>query len=136
MNAELPIRGEQVQAELFQIVPELEIRFRKEFEDLYDFATENPGKYLLFEDIVFPFLKEIAGDVSKEQILERLFDFFERMASSTDPPVLDLLGIAITEQLAYYTELFDEVERFIGAKTKQMIERDLKFFQTSVAERM
>ncbi len=47
MSADMaPLRIEQVESELFEIEPELKIRFRKKFEGLYDFATENPGFYL------------------------------------------------------------------------------------------
>jgi hypothetical protein len=136
MYPENPLLYEQVQGELFGIMPELALRFRKEFEGLYDLATENPGNYLLFEDIVFPFIRELAGDVSNEQVLKGLFNFFERMASSSDPPVSDLLGIAVTEQLAAQPEVLRAVGRNIGTRTRQMVDRDLKLLRPLTAERM
>jgi hypothetical protein len=135
MSDDAPLFYEQVPGELFRIVPELSIRFRKEFEALYDFTTEDPGHYLLFEDVVFPFVKEIAGDASKERVLKELFTFFERMARSTDPPVLNVFSIGVIEKLVEHMEVLREVERFLGPGTSQMVAKDMKLLKPIITER-
>ena len=133
-GAEAPLSYDRVQGELFQVLPELEIFVREEFQD--DLVFEAPGNYFLFEDVVFPMIKKIAWDADANQSMKELFVFFERMAGSSDEDVLDLLGIAITENLAIDTELLSQIERFIGPKTSQMVDRDVKLLKSSVTEGM
>jgi hypothetical protein len=128
--AEIPgnLSYTNVEGELLRRFPELEAKVQQEFGSYCDLENERPGNYLVFEDIVFPFIKEIAGEEGKEKIAEELFDFFEQMANSPDSQLLDLLGIAITEQLAWH-QLLDKFDRFIGPNTRRMVSRDMKVFE-------
>jgi hypothetical protein len=82
---------------------------------------ENPGAYLVFEDVVKKLMFNLLETGKDEKLLTRLFSFFEGMANSTDPNVArDLLGIAIIEPLVYKKAAIGAAWKFMGPKMREL----------------
>ena len=121
MNAD-DLRFDQVQAELLASIPELREPIESVFGTDYDLTKETPGEYPIFEDVVKEFLFQNLISSKNPDLLRLLFDFFERMASSNDKNVRDLLGIAILESLVYSHEHYQLSRRYLGINTAEFAE--------------
>ncbi len=89
-----------VSAVLVERFPEFGLQIQEAFGDLYDLPNEHPGDYLIFENLVQPFLwKQLEEGNAK--ILTQLFKLFEEMAASDDANLPNLLAIAIVRPLVY-----------------------------------
>jgi hypothetical protein len=71
--------------------PELRNRMQSAFGSYYDLTSEFPEAYPVFEDVFWDFVVESLSKDDSEQLLERAFLFCERMASSRDVEVVNLL---------------------------------------------
>jgi hypothetical protein len=123
MMNDAPMDFSNVSDKLFAEFPEFKRATWEEFSSYFDMELgdpeEMPGKYLVFEDVVKKRMFELLESGSDDAFLQRVFDFFERMASSEDVNVSrDLLGIAIMEPLVYRKEDLRKAWRFMGSKLK------------------
>jgi hypothetical protein len=109
---------------LIDTIPELIEPITAEFGADYDFDEEFPGSYLIFEDVVKPFLYKNLDECNDLTLLPRLFNFFELMAAPSDKAVSDLLRIAILETLAYRKDYYRKCLPYMGTKTKEFALRE------------
>lgn len=62
------------------------------------FPEDNlPGQYIVYEDILKPYLLDLLYDESATEELQRIFTFLEELANHPDPEVPNLVGVAILE---------------------------------------
>ena len=85
---------------LLEAFPELKERF--ENETSWDDGIET-GSYIVYEDIFMPYVVQAFVDNDQESI-NRVMQFVERLASSDDVDVKNLIGISIID--------YDIEERF------------------------
>ncbi len=121
MNS-IDLKYDQLHAELLAAIPELREPVEGTFGCDYDLTKETPGGYPVFEDVVQEFLLKNLNSCQNETLLRRLFDFFERMAISSDGNVSDLLRIAILESLVYHPEHYQRSRQYMGRKTTEFAE--------------
>lgn len=117
---------------LLSAFPELLERIWKTFGSYYHLelgtVEETPEAYPVFEDVVQPLVFELLDDGQDEDLLGRLFQFFERMANSSDPNVSrDLLGIAILEPLVYRKESLHSAWKYMGPKIRDLAVKEAEF---------
>lgn len=115
------ISYDQVYQALLTSVPELRTCVETEFGSDYDLERENPGAYPIFEDVLQGFVWERLEMCGGSEILQRLFGLFERLASSNDSRVTDLLRIAILEPLVNCPNLLNCARRYMGSKTAEYV---------------
>ena len=116
------LQYDQLQGALLTQVPELLEPFEHAFGNDYDLKIESPGAYPIFEDVVLDFLLKNLDSYQNGDLLTRLFDFFEKMATSSDGNVTDLLRIAILESLVYRPEYYQRSKQYLGKKTAEFAE--------------
>jgi hypothetical protein len=116
------LQYDQLQKALLTQIPELLEPIEHAFGNDYDLKTESPGAYPIFEDVVLEFLLKNLDSCQNVNLLKRLFDFFEKMAASSDGNVTDLLRIAILESLVYRPEYYQRAKQYLGKKTAEFAE--------------
>lgn len=111
--------------DMLSSIPELRAPIENTFGGDYDLEKETPGEYPIFEDVVQKFLfNALNSDQVHAPLLERLFNFFEKMAISGDRGITDLLGIAILEPLVNRSALYQKARRYMGRKTMEFSETE------------
>ena len=85
--------------------PELWERIEAKYATHYNLKTQIPGSYPLFEEILKPRVIELLESGADNDMLKRIFSFYEEMARSSDEEVVNLLWISITEPLVYDKKL-------------------------------
>ncbi len=115
---------EHIRGAVFSAFPELLERVWSTFGSYYDLekgtAEETPDAYPIFEDVVQKVLFDLLESDKDEELLARLFLFFEDMANSPDRNVRDLLGIAILESLVYRRETLRRAWKHMGIRMKEL----------------
>ena len=98
-------------------VPELRERYKQEFKWWAE-GPEPHGQYIFFALLAVPAVRELL-DLNYESILlQRIFDFFEEMARSSDIEVVNLLQIAIFEWLVADKHGLATAWKYMGEETK------------------
>jgi hypothetical protein len=117
---ESQIPFDRVREALISAFPELWERIEATFGSYYNPEEETPEAYPIFEDVVQKMVFELLEGHSNEDLLIRLFLFFEDMASSPDKNVRDLLQIAILENIVPKRENVQQAWKYMQPKTKEM----------------
>jgi len=115
------LRFEQVRSAVLSSFPEIRDWAVRRHGPTYDLDEEAPEQYPLFEDVIRQLLFQLLESRTSEPLLSRLFDFFEKMATSTDQHVRDLLGIAILERLVYDQEKVRRAWSYMGPRMKELV---------------
>ena len=105
--------------EFLAAFPELMERYSAEFSYWQKDSQDRPGAYMLFGLVVYPFVTE-SLDVADQSALKRLFAFFETMARSADPKVLNLLRLEVIDNLLYDPARLGRAWRYMGHFTKRI----------------
>ena len=122
MSAKTELNFANVRQELLLRFPDLQETVAATLGNTYDLAIETPDAYPIFEDVVKKKLFQLIDGGEDSALLQRLFDFFEDMATSPDPNVSrDLLGIAILEPLVERTSRLRLVRQYIGPQIRRAI---------------
>jgi len=116
------LQYDQLQGALLAQIPELLEPIERTFGKDYDLKMESPGAYPIFEDVVLDFLLKNLDSYQNGDLIIRLFDFFEKMANSSDGNVTDLLRVAILESLVYRPEYYQRAKQYLGKKTAEFAE--------------
>jgi hypothetical protein len=109
-------------------VPELLPLIDAKLGEDYDLANEAPG-YLVIEDIFKHFLREHLTHEASGDLVRRLFGFMERMATSNDRAVVDLLRIGLLENIAYDSVLYRLAQVHMGPRTAEYVEFDRRDYE-------
>ena len=77
-------------------------------------ADENDGIHIMFSFVVVPFVITLLNEDSDVQI-KKAFDFFERMASSDDVSVTEVLEFSVIENLMSSENIiFEKSKEYMG----------------------
>ncbi len=107
---------ENVIEEFIDTFPEFREQARLELESSPDMLLP----YVFIANIVNSFLSmELAKDIRNEPLLNRVFSFFERMATSPDKRVYELLGTGITEVLGDDATRLRRARMYMGPSTRK-----------------
>src|SRR5580658_38074 len=68
--------------------PELWERIEAKYAPHYNLKTQIPGSYPLFEEILKPRVIELLESDADDDLLKRIFSFYEEMARSSDEEVV------------------------------------------------
>ena len=103
---------------LIEAVPELRERYQQEL-DSWD--GEVPGAYIIFGDVLLPFLLQLLATPGNERVLQRIFAFLEEMATHPDQHVRDLVQVGVCEQVSGNSpELLAEARKYMGIETERL----------------
>lgn len=111
--------------ELLKAVPEIKPDYEKEMEW---WGEEQPGPHNIFGDVLNPFVRSLLSKQGEEELLVKIFDFFERMAACEDIMVQEVLGCTVLEFIGDDKTLLEKAKKYMGKRTLQMsyeIERGL-----------
>lgn len=101
--------------ELLTVIPELKPHFEEECK-----WWDEILQHIVFGDVVVPFVLELLSGESEQKTLERMFAFFERMATSSDDMVSELLGVSVLEQLGDDPDILSKAVRYMGSSTREL----------------
>ena len=91
------LRFEEINHSLLKVLPELKERYEQGLSWWH--GPEPPGQYVVFGFVVDPVLRDLLRSNKEPAMLNRIFDFFEEMARSSDIQVPNLLQVGIFEWL-------------------------------------
>ena len=106
--------------ELIVCIPELSYIYEKELE-LWD--GEDPGAHNIFGDVLNPFLIEALHKNVKEELLEKVFAFLERMAKSDDVLVQEVLGCTVLERIGDDKAILQKAKKYMKEETRRISEQ-------------
>jgi hypothetical protein len=112
------IEYSKVTDELLSAVPEFRERFNRELAQRQ--PSELPGPYIVFSFVVKPALRDILTADRQPVLLRRIFDFFERMARSSDVQVPNLLGVEIFEWILGDPASLAVAWQYMGEETRKL----------------
>jgi hypothetical protein len=101
-------------------IPELALAYR---ELLEYWGDERPGPYIVYGDILNPYIDELVhnGDAERAQ---RVFRFVERLLLSSDPRVEELAHVEICEHIVFSDEnIWVKARPFMGDATQKHCEQ-------------
>lgn len=126
MNNQSLFTYEQAAQMLVQSLPEL----RDAYQEMAEWwgPDEPPAAHPLYDEILIPYIhKLLASDGPEADLsLTRVFAFIERLASSQDDRLRDLVGVTICERLVEDRTLLSRARRYMGRATLKicrMVER-------------
>lgn len=97
-------------------------KIKPDYKELKDYWERDPDIAPVIDDVLNPYMIRIIQEGDDTEI-EALFDFFERMASSSDYRVRKLLSIGICESLAASPEVYRYASFYIKPETQAEYER-------------
>lgn len=115
----------EVDKALIDAVPEIRPRLEKEFEWRSQIGG-HPRPYDVVLFVLKPLLKELIDLRTDDALVQRIFDFFEQMARSTDLEVVNLLQVCIFEGLVGEPERLSAAWKYMGKETKAIAQRTAK----------
>lgn len=101
--------------DLLATLPEIKPRFEEEGK-----CWDEVLQHIVFGDVVVPFVLELLSDESEQAMLERVFAFFENMATSPDDMVSELLTVSVLEQLGDDAAVRAKAMHYMGRNTKKL----------------
>ncbi len=112
------ITYESVSDLLVSTLPELSAAYR---EMLAWWGDERPGPHVVYGDILNSYIakKLDAGD---DEALKRIFALVEKLSSSSDPKVADIVSATICHYLSAYESTFRRLQQFMGNSTRARCE--------------
>jgi hypothetical protein len=109
-----------VSQRLIDRVPVLAARCLAEFPNWSD-TTNPPGSHAVFGLVVLPCLLEELKKEGDDQVLRRLFDFFEEMAQAKDPKVVNLLKLEIITPLIRNPVALKKAAKHMESQTRKLV---------------
>ncbi|MEK4028322.1 hypothetical protein MKZ02_07080 [Pseudobacillus sp. FSL P4-0506] len=116
-----------------EAIPEIKDIYRNEIE-LWE--GEFPGLHNIFGDVLNPFLLEQLKTEENRVLLQRIFDFLEEMATSTDNDIDNVLVVTILARIGDDIEVLKKTVKYMGSNTfeksyqfEKELGRTLKPFQ-------
>ena len=110
----------EIEKRLFEILPQLVSAYRKEFSYWVDWEKP-PGSYMVFAMVVVPYLIAQLDEPVDGEALTTLFAFFEEMAASSDPEVINLLKSEVVRTLVRDPVHLAKARNHLGHRTREML---------------
>lgn len=102
---------------LLQSIPEIKQIYEDEIE-WWD--GEFPGLHNIFGDVLNPYLVDLLRNDKNEEILKRVFDFLEDMATCDDEYVKNVLMATVLEYLGDDRKILMASQKYMGSFTKKL----------------
>lgn len=96
--------SQELNENLLSNFPELKEKFEEETSWQEGIET---GSFVVFEDVFMPFVKDSVKNNSKD-IINKIFDYIEKLSFSNDGYVQNVLYVAILENIAS----FEDVQKY------------------------
>lgn len=109
----------QLADEVIEAVPELAGTLESFFGEWGEEPPE-PGLVNLADSVLFPFVEKMVRSSESRDLLKRLFEVLERMATHPDPHVRDALLVGVVNPLVDRPDLFKLAKTFMGPRTLGM----------------
>ena len=114
-----PLAYEGLDHVFLETFPEFADNYAREFDYWVD-RDNPPGMYLILSILVFPNIVSLLDTGQNQELIWRLFEFFEAMASSSDRNVIDLLGIEVIHRLLNDQIRLQKAWPYMGTKTREL----------------
>lgn len=111
----------EIDKRFFEAFPELTAAYQREFSYWVDWDKERPGNYLVFAMVVTPYLIAQLDEPKGGQAVVKLFDFFEEMAASDDPEVVNLLKSEVLRTLVRNPEHLVKAQNHLGQRARNLL---------------
>jgi len=111
----------EIEKRLFETFPQLTAAYQREFSYWVDWDKERPGTYLVFATVVVPYLIAHLDEPGDGQALVRLFAFFEEMAASNDPEVINLLKSEVVRTLVRDPTHLAKAQDHLGQRVRDLL---------------
>jgi hypothetical protein len=111
----------EIEKRLFEAFPQLAAPYQKEFSYWVDWDKERPGNYLVFAMVVVPYLVAQLDEPGDGQTLAKLFAFFEEMAASGDPEVVNLLKLEVVRTLVRDPGHLAKAQKHMGHRVRELL---------------
>ena len=111
----------EIEKRLFEAFPQLTALYQKEFSYWVDWDKERPGNYLIFAMVVVPYLVAQLDEPGDERTLTKLFAFFEEMAVSDDPEVVNLLKSEMVRTLVRDPERLAKAQKHMRQQVRELL---------------
>lgn len=108
-----------------ETIPEMKDTYKDEIEW---WEGEFPGLHNIFGDVLNPFLLEHLKMEENRVLLQRIFDFLEEMATSTDNDIDNVLVVTILARIGDDIECLKKAVKYMGSNTLKksyQFEKDL-----------
>lgn len=114
------IAYDNANAALGEALPELKDAVTR----LYAYATvESPGPHCLYDEVLNPYVNKLLdASVEVDETMERVFAFIERLSSSTDKNVQDVVIATILPNLIGEPRLA-RARRYMGPSTRRLLRK-------------
>ncbi|MDQ0087494.1 hypothetical protein J2T12_000888 [Paenibacillus anaericanus] len=100
---------------MLEAIPEITPMYEKEL-DWWDEILP----HIVFGDVLSPYIITLLRESNPEQTLEKVFDFLEQMAISSDERVQEVLAVTVLEQLGDDPLILEKARQYMGCETKKM----------------
>lgn len=102
--------------QLISKIPELKEAYK---EEVNWWDGQKPTPHNFFGDRVVPFLIEVLNG-EKDEIITKLFAFFDEMASAQDTKIQEVLAFSVLEKLGDDRKLLEKAYPFMSCDVKKM----------------
>jgi hypothetical protein len=115
-----PIQYSELNSQLIEQFPELFGGYA-ELRAMWD--GDEPGPHVIYEDLLVPYVVNLVGGKESEVAIVRAVSFLERLASSSDQRVRDVLGASVLEGLFQQPTVRRTVREYMGPNTKVLADK-------------
>lgn len=82
------------------------------------------GSFVVFEDVLMPYVREIVTD-KKQREIDQVFDYIESLANTKDEYVENIVYVAILENISSFDDKDSYIQYFRG-KTKEIFDKNYR----------
>lgn len=115
------LRYPEVHSSLLVALPEIREEYKKKAWLVE--GEGDPRQYLVIELVLNPVLRELLDTNRDRTLLGRIFEFLERMATSSDPEVVNLLGVGVFERMVNEPTRISVAWRHMGVESRKLARR-------------
>jgi len=113
---------EDLTAELLEVLPEINPAY---MEMAREWHGDIPGPHFVFHEVLMPHILTLVQSGTDAAQLKRIFDFIEALANHPDSRIQSIVGVTVCEYIACDEVLLERTKRYLGAKTKKLLDQTL-----------
>lgn len=102
---------------LLESIPEIKQLYN---EEINWWDGEFPGLHNIFGNVLNPYLTKLLSEDENTELLKRIFDYIENMATSDDKYVHNVLDVTILEYLDDDKNIRETSLKYMGTNTKEI----------------
>ncbi len=115
------ITYDNLNSKLVEAVPELLPGYETEVRsETWADDDEGPGPHIIFADVLCPYVKSLARSGNESDVLRRIFNFLEQLASQDDADVRNVVGASVCEVLVVDRDIYMHLRGFMGPATERL----------------